>query len=232
MRPQHSRRGSALVAIVVGGLALVAARRLTSDAQPVVQLPSPTLDHPLSARKGEQTAVFAGGCFWGIQAVFGHLKGVTSTVAGYAGGTVAHPSYEQVSSGTTGHAESVKVTFDTSQISYGQLLQVFFSVAHDPTELNRQGPDVGTQYRSIIFYTTPDQQRIARAYIDQLTAAKVFDRPIVTQLVPYRNFWPAEDYHQDYAEKNPDQPYIVINDAPKVVHLEKAFPSLYRSAMH
>jgi peptide-methionine (S)-S-oxide reductase len=229
---RHSRGGSALLAVAIGALTLIAARRLTKGESPAVTLPAPSVDQPLAAAKGEQTAVFSGGCFWGIQAVFAHLKGVTSTVAGYAGGTVPNPSYEQVSSGTTGHAESVKVTYDTSQISYGQLLQVFFSVAHDPTELNRQGPDVGSQYRSIIFYTTPEQQRIARAYIDQLTAAKVFHSPIVTQLVPYRAFWAAEAYHQNYAEKNPDDAYIVINDAPKVAHLERAFPSLYRSATH
>jgi peptide-methionine (S)-S-oxide reductase len=226
---RRSHTGTALVAVVIGALTLTAARRLTSESSNRA-LPAPSVDQPLASVKGEQTAVFSGGCFWGIQAVFEHLKGVSSAVAGYAGGTVPHPSYEQVSSGTTGHAESVKVTYDSSQISYGQLLQVFFSVAHDPTELNRQGPDVGTQYRSIIFYTTPEQQHIAQAYMDQLTAAKVFHRPIVTQLVPYRAFWPAENYHQNYAEKHPDDAYIVINDAPKVAHLQRAFPTLYRSA--
>lgn len=229
---RRSRGGAALLAVAIGALTLTAARRLTSGESPSVTLPAPSLDQPLAAVKGEQTAVFSGGCFWGIQAVFEHLKGVTSAVAGYSGGTAPHPSYEQVSTGTTGYAESVKVTYDSSQISYGQLLQVFFSVAHDPTELNRQGPDVGTQYRSIIFYTMPEQQHIARAYIDQLTAAKVFKRPIVTQLVAYKAFWPAESYHQNYAEKHPDEPYIVINDAPKVAHLQRAFPSLYRSAAH
>lgn len=229
---RRSRGGSALLAVAIGALTLTAARRLTSGASPAVTLPAPTVDQPLASAKGEQTAVFSGGCFWGIQAVFEHLKGVRSAVAGYSGGTAPHPSYEQVSTGTTGYAESVKVTYDSSQISYGQLLQVFFSVAHDPTELNRQGPDVGTQYRSIIFYTTPEQQHIARAYIEQLTAAKVFKRPIVTQLVAYKAFWPAESYHQNYAEKHPDEPYIVINDAPKVANLQRAFPTLYRSADH
>lgn len=232
MRRHHSHRGSAVLAVAIGAFTLLAARRMTTVDAARVTVPSPVGDQTPSTSRGEQTAVFAGGCFWGIQAVFEHVKGVTSAVAGYAGGTVAHPSYEEVSSGTTGHAESVKVTFDTSQISYGQLLQVFFSVAHDPTELNRQGPDVGTQYRSIVFYTTPEQERITRAYIGQLTTAKVFTRPIVTQVVPYRTFWTAEDYHQDYAEKHPDWPYIVINDAPKVVHLREAFPSLYRAAAH
>ena len=162
--------------------------------------------------KGPETVVLSGGCFWGIQAVFKHVKGVTKATAGYAGGTVKNPSYEEVSSGETGHAESVEVIYDPSKITFGQLLKVFFSVAHDPTELNRQGPDVGTQYRSAIFFTNPDQQRIAEAYVSQLTEAKTFSSPIVTQIAPFKAFYRAEDYHQDYAVHHPDNPYIMMND--------------------
>ena len=179
------------------------------------------------------TAVFAGGCFWGIEAVFEHLKGVTSVVSGYAGGTTKNPSYDDVSSGATGHAESVRVIYDPAQVTYQQLLQVFFTVAHDPTQRNRQGPDVGTQYRSAIFFRTADQQRAAQGYIADLAANKVFPRAIVTEVAPLRTFFPAESYHQDYMVHHPDQPYIVINDAPKVVHLKERFPTLYRdSAAH
>lgn len=174
-----------------------------------------------------ETAVFAGGCFWGIQAVFQHIKGVVSATSGYAGGTVSHPSYEQVSSGTTGHAESVRVVFDPDQVAYGTLLRVFFSVAHDPTELNRQGPDVGTQYRSEIFYTTPDQRDMAEAYVAQLRMSHLYHNPIVTKIEALNAFYPAEAYHQNYAELHPDDIYIVINDAPKVVNLKKIFPELY-----
>jgi peptide-methionine (S)-S-oxide reductase len=180
------------------------------------------------AASGEQIAVFAGGCFWGIEAVFEHVKGVIRATSGYAGGTVASPSYEDVSSGSTGHAESVQVVFDPAQISYGTLMQIFFSVAHDPTQLNRQGPDEGTQYRSAIFYLNDDQKREAETYVAQLTKAKTFSRPIVTQIAPLRAFYAAEDYHQDFAEKHPMHPYIVINDRPKVVQLKKQFPQLYR----
>jgi peptide-methionine (S)-S-oxide reductase len=175
-----------------------------------------------------ETAVFAGGCFWGIEAVFEHVRGVTDAVSGYAGGKVDNPDYESVSSGSTGHAESVRVTYDPSKVTYGELLQVFFSVAHDPTLLNRQGPDVGTQYRSAIFYTDEVQHRAADAYIAQVTAAKTFKRPIVTQVAPLSKFFPAEEYHQNFAERNPDYPYIVINDAPKVVALKRALPQLYQ----
>lgn len=174
-----------------------------------------------------ETAVFAGGCFWGIQAVFQHIKGVVSATSGYAGGTVSHPSYEQVSSGTTGHAESVRVVFDPDQVAYGTLLRVFFSVAHDPTELNRQGPDVGTQYRSEIFYTTPDQRDMAEAYVAQLRMSHLYHNPIVTKIEALNAFYPAEAYHQDYAELHPDDIYIRINDAPKVENLKKVFPELY-----
>ena len=179
-------------------------------------LPSPTTDTALAATKSEQSIVVAGGCFWGIQAVFQHVKGVTEATSGYAGGAADKAKYELVSGGDTGHAESVRVTFDPSQVTYGQLLKVFFSVAHDPTELNHQGPDDGTQYRSAVFYTDADQKRIADAYVAQLDRAKAFPDRIVTQIVPLKAFYPAEDYHQNYATRHPDNPYIVFNDAPKV----------------
>jgi peptide-methionine (S)-S-oxide reductase len=174
------------------------------------------------------TAVFAGGCFWGIEAVFEHVKGVTDATSGYAGGRVQNPSYEDVSTGETGHAESVRVVYDPSVVSYGKLLQVFFSVAHDPTELNRQGPDVGTQYRSAIFYRNEGQKTEATAYIDQLTKAKYFPRPIVTQVTQLDKFYAAEGYHQDYMAHNPHSPYIMMFDAPKVENLRKGFPDVYR----
>ena len=190
-------------------------------------VPNPTVDAMLTPAKSEQTGVIAGGCFWGIQAVFQHVKGVISADSGYSGGAAGTAEYELVSNGDTGHAESVKITYDASQITYGQLLQVFFSVAHDPTQLNRQGPDTGSQYRSSIFYNSDKQKRIAEAYIAQLDKAKVFPRPIVTQVVPLKAFYPAEAYHQDYAVRHPDNPYIVYNDAPKVAHLRQQFPDLY-----
>lgn len=176
----------------------------------------------------QRVAVFAGGCFWGVEAVFEHVKGVVRVTSGYAGGTVKAPSYEDVSSGATGHAESVQVVYDPAQVSYGTLLRIFFSVAHDPTQLNRQGPDVGTQYRSAIFYVDETQRREAQAYVAQLTRAKYFTRPIVTQIAALAAFYPAEDYHQDFAEKHPLHPYIVINDRPKVAKLKQEFPDLYR----
>jgi peptide-methionine (S)-S-oxide reductase len=190
-------------------------------------LPKPALDTPVAASKGQQIAVFAGGCFWGVQAVFQHVKGVISATSGYAGGAANTAQYELVSTGETGHAESVRVTYDPSQVSYGQLLRVFFSVAHDPTELNQQGPDVGTQYRSVIFYGNDEQKNVAEAYVAQLDKAKVFHRPIVTQIVPLKAFYAAEAYHQDYAARHPNNPYIVYNDAPKVDHLRQQFPELY-----
>ncbi len=193
-----------------------------------VAIPDPAVDAPLASNSGQQTAVFAGGCFWGIQAVFQHVKGVKEATSGYSGGSVATPGYEEVGTGTTGHAESVKIIFDPSQISYGQLLKVFFSVAHDPTQLNRQGPDSGTQYRSAIFFANDEQKRIAEAYISQLDQAKSFPGRIVTQVVPLKAFYPAEAYHQNYATLHPDNPYIAINDAPKVEHLRQQFPDLYR----
>jgi peptide-methionine (S)-S-oxide reductase len=192
-----------------------------------IAVPAPIVDTSLPSSKGEQTAVVAGGCFWGIQAVFQHVKGVISATSGYSGGLSRTAEYELVSTGETGHAESVKITYDPSQITYGQLLRVFFSVAHDPTQLNRQGPDEGSQYRSVIFYGNDEQKRIAEAYIAQLGSAKVFPRPIVTQVVALKGFYPAETYHQNYATNHPSDPYIVYNDAPKVAHLRQQFPELY-----
>jgi len=200
-----------------------------NPAKGATALPDPKVDESLAPAKGHETVVLAGGCFWGIQAVFEHVKGVTKATAGYSGGSVKNPGYEEVSSGTTGHAESVEVVYDPSTITFGQLLKIFFSVAHDPTELNRQGPDFGTQYRSAIFYETPDQQRIAQAYVDQLTEAKAFSGPIVTEIEPFKAFYRAEDYHEDYAVRNPDNPYIMMNDRPKVANLKKDFPDLYVS---
>ncbi|MDT7541359.1 MAG: peptide-methionine (S)-S-oxide reductase [Acidobacteriota bacterium] len=190
-------------------------------------IPDPTLDAPLATMHGEQTAVVAGGCFWGLQVVFQHVKGVKSVIAGYSGGAARAARYETVSTGETGHAESVKITYDPSQVSYGTLLKVFFAVAHDPTELNRQGPDTGTQYRSAIFYSNEEQKRIAQAYIAQLDQAKVFGRAIVTQVTPLDSFYQAEAYHQDYATRHPDDPYIAYNDLPKVENLRKRLPDLY-----
>ncbi len=190
-------------------------------------VPGPVVDSAKAASSGQQTAVIAGGCFWGIQAVFQHVKGVISATSGYSGGEAKTAQYDFVSTGETGHAESVKITYDPSQITYGELLRVFFSVAHDPTQLNRQGPDDGTQYRSVIFYGNQEQKKIANAYIAQLDQAKVFSGAIVTQVVPLQAFYPAEAYHQDYATRHPDQLYIVYNDAPKVAHLKQQFPELY-----
>ena len=198
-----------------------------SVASAATAVPDPTVDESLAPQKGQATLVVAGGCFWGIQAVFQHVKGVTSATSGYSGGTVKNPNYEQVSSGETGHAESVQIIYDPSQITLGQLLKVFFSVAHDPTELNRQGPDSGTQSRSAIFFSTPDQQRIAQAYVQQLDQAEVFSSPIVTQITPFKAFYRAEDYHQNYATLHPDNPYIATFDLPKVEHLQQQFPNLY-----
>ena len=209
------------VALLTG---LMACGAGMARSQPV-PLPDPKLDIPAA---DQQTAVFAGGCFWGVEAVFDHVKGVRKATSGYAGGNADTADYETVSTGRTGHAESVRVVYDPSKVSYGQLLKVYFSVAHDPTQLNRQSPDVGTQYRSEIFTTTPAQQTIAKAYIAQLTAAKAFQAPIVTRVDPLKAFYPAEAYHQHYLSQHPDDPYIVYNDAPKLVHLKQLFPSLYK----
>jgi peptide-methionine (S)-S-oxide reductase len=215
-------------ASTVLSLGLVAALQACGAAESAVALPAPAADIPATAPKTLQTAVFAGGCFWGIEAVFRHVNGVSSAVSGYAGGDAKSAEYRTVSSGTTRHAESVKVTYDPAQVSYGQLLQVFFSVAHDPTQLNRQGPDTGMQYRSAIFATNEDQKRVAQAYIEQLNRAKTFARPIATQVVTLPAFYDAEPYHQNYAALHLNEPYIAINDLPKVAHLRTQFPNLYR----
>ena len=218
----HSRIVAVLSLLLAGFVGCQAA----DAAKPV---PNPQVDASLAKTKGEQTAVVSGGCFWGIQAVFAHVKGVMKATSGYAGGSAKNPSYEQVSTGDTGHAESVEIVYDPSQVTYGQLLRVFFSVAHDPTELNRQGPDDGTQYRSMISYTSDEQKKIADAYIAQLDKEKVYPHKIVTQVVPLKSFYPAEAYHQDYAALHPNSPYIYFNDAPKVEHLKTEFPDLYTS---
>jgi peptide-methionine (S)-S-oxide reductase len=198
-----------------------------AKANPAVAIPAPAVDAPRASTTAKQTAVFSGGCFWGVQAVFQHVKGVISATSGYSGGSAKSAEYETVSTGETGHAESVEIVYDTSQVTYGELLRVFFSIAHDPTQLNRQGPDEGTQYRSAIFYNSDEQKHIAEAYIQQLEAGKIFPRRIVTQVVPLQAFYPAEAYHQNYAALHPNQPYIRFNDAPKVEHLKVQFPNLY-----
>ena len=191
-------------------------------------IPAPTADVALAQSHGKQTAIFAGGCFWGTQTVFERVKGVVATTAGYAGGSASTATYGQVTQENTGHAESVKVVYDPSRITYGQLLRIFFSVVHDPTQLNRQGPDVGTSYRSVIFYTSPEQQKLSEAYIAQLDAAHVFPSKIVTEVVPSKGFYDAESYHQDYALKNPDNPYIQVCDRPKIEALKQQFPDLFK----
>jgi len=209
------------------GLALLTAVQACGASSSPVSLPPPAMDVPAASSAAPQTAVFAGGCFWGVEGVFRHVKGVTRAVSGYAGGTQKTADYEMVSSGTTGHAESVEVTFDPTQVTYGELLRVFFSVAHDPTQVNRQGPDVGTQYRSAIFFMNDEQKSVAQAYINQLDRAKLFKRPIATQVVALPKFYPAEDYHQNYMALHPEQPYIVIHDLPKLSNLQQMFPTLY-----
>ncbi|SPF31775.1 Peptide methionine sulfoxide reductase MsrA 2 [Candidatus Sulfopaludibacter sp. SbA4] len=191
------------------------------------EFPAPAVDMS-GAVPRQAVAVFAGGCFWGVDAVFKQLRGVSDVVSGYAGGNESTAHYEMVGTGRTGHAESVQVTFNPSQITYGKLLQVFFSVAHDPTELNRQGPDEGTQYRSAIFYNSDEQKRVAEAYIQQLNGAKVFRHPIVTQVAPLKGFYPAEEYHQNFIERNPNYPYVVYNDLPKLEQLKKKYPDLVK----
>jgi peptide-methionine (S)-S-oxide reductase len=208
--------------------AMLGATACNAKANPAVAIPAAAVDAPRASIAAKQTAVVSGGCFWGVQAVFQHVKGVISATSGYSGGSAKTAEYETVSTGETGHAESVEIVYDPSQITYGELLRVFFSVAHDPTQLNRQGPDDGTQYRSAIFYKSDEQRHIAEAYIQQLEAGKVFPRKIVTQVVPLQAFYPAESYHQNYAALHPNQPYIVFNDAPKVEHLKQQFPDLYR----
>src|SRR6201993_2748448 len=206
---------------------LLGATACNAKANPAAAIPAPVVDAPRASAPARETVVLSGGCFWGVQAVFQHVKGVISATSGYSGGSAKTAEYETVSTGETGHAESVQIVYDPSQITYGQLLRVFFLVAHDPTQLNRQGPDEGTQYRSSIFYANDEQKRIAQAYITQLDQAKVFSRPIVTQVVSLEGFYPAEAYHQNYAALHPNQPYIVFNDAPKVAHLRQLFPDIY-----
>lgn len=217
--------GFAAVSFVALTLACNAAVATTADV--AVALPDPAVDAPLAKSKGEQTAVIAGGCFWGVEAVFEHVKGVTGVTSGYAGGSAKTADYESVSAGDTGHAESIRITYDPSQITYGRLLKVFFSVAHDPTQLNRQGPDVGTHYRSAIFYAGAEQRRIAESYVAQLNGAKLFKRPVVTEIAALDTYHEAEAYHQDFAARHPEHPYIVAHDIPKVENLRKRFPELY-----
>ena len=212
---------------MLGMVVAVAAFAVFVPSVAATPLPDPKIDAPLATAKGMQTAVFAGGCFWGVEAVFEHVKGVTQVVSGYSGGSADTAKYDEVSSGSTGHAESVRISYDPSRISYGQLLQVFFSVAHDPTELNRQGPDTGTQYRSAVFFGNDEQKRVAESYIAQLQGVRAFPRPIVTQVTPLKAFYEAEVYHQGYLVRHPNQPYIVINDLPKIANLQRQFPALY-----
>ena len=223
--------GSSIRAVgVVAALAISAAVGLSvarSSAEEAVAIPAPAVDQP--AGPGLETAVLAGGCFWGVQGVFQHLEGVTQALSGYAGGEKSTAQYEAVGSGATGHAEAVRVTFDPKKVSYGKILQVYFSVAHDPTQLNRQGPDRGTQYRSAIFPAGAEQAKVAKAYIAQLNQARVYDAAIVTKIEPGKDFYPAEAYHQDYLTLHPNQPYIAINDLPKVEALKKLFPESYRA---
>ena len=215
----------ALAAALLLGAGLLASWRAPAGEQAAL-IAAPVVDSPKSAGPA-QTAVLSGGCFWGVQGVFEHVRGVRRVVSGYAGGARGTADYGSVSTGSTGHAESVQISFDPAEVSYGEILRVFFSVAHDPTQLNRQGPDVGSQYRSEIFYSTPDQKRIAEAYIAQLDQEKVFPRPIVTEVTPLKAFYRAEDYHQDYAYYNPNNPYIEVCDRPKIEALKKQFPELF-----
>jgi peptide-methionine (S)-S-oxide reductase len=219
-------KGVGLVALAC--VALVAFAQATLHAGETATLtPAPAVDQPMAPGKA-QIAVLSGGCFWAVQGVFQHVKGVEQVWSGYAGGDKSTATYEQVSTGTTGHAETVEIAFDPAQISYGQILHVFFSVAHDPTEVNHQGPDVGPQYRSLIFFVDADQQRIAQAYIAQLDKAGIFSEPITTQVEAFKGFFTAESYHQNYLVDHPAEPYIVINDQPKIVDLKRLFPDLYR----
>jgi peptide-methionine (S)-S-oxide reductase len=219
-----------MMSLVRSSLAATAAvLTMACSAATVGSLPDPAVDTPKATVPGQATAVFAGGCFWGVEAVFKHVKGVSASTSGYSGGSQTTAKYMLVGTGTTGHAESVEVKYDPAQVTYGQLLRVFFSVAHDPTQLNRQGPDWGTQYRSAVFYATPEQERVAKAYIAQLNAAKVYATPIVTEVTPLKAFYSAEEYHQNYLARNPEQPYIVINDMPKLAALKEQFPQLYTS---
>jgi peptide-methionine (S)-S-oxide reductase len=219
-------------ALILGALLLGAGivwRGVPSAAESARPLPPPALDERANPQMTSEVTVLAGGCFWGVQGVFQHVDGVTSAVSGYAGGSANTAHYEMVGTNMTGHAESVQVTFDPHRISYGRILRIFFSVAHDPTEINRQGPDVGTQYRSAIFPANPEQARISEAYIAQLNQTHAFDAPVATKVEPGRDFYPAEDYHQDFLTRNPQYPYIVINDLPKIENLKRLFPDHYRA---
>ena len=222
------RTVAATLAILAAPVAvLVSSHGGAAAREEVTVIPDPASDTPLATSHGSSKAVLAGGCFWGLQAVFQHVKGVTHVTAGYSGGNADTAQYETVSTGTTGHAESVEITYDPSVVTYGQLLKVYFEIAHNPTELNHQGPDEGTQYRSSIFFAVPEQQKVAGDYIAQLDAAKAFPKPIVTQVVPLKAFYAAEGYHQNYATLHPTQPYIAYYDLPKVANLQKALPDLY-----
>jgi peptide-methionine (S)-S-oxide reductase len=221
------RRSKSLLAVIaLAALGVVLWHSPVHGAEPPVVIAPPAVDNP-KASGAAQTAVLAGGCFWGVQGVFEHVRGVQKVVAGYAGGDKSTAQYETVSSGTTGHAESVKITFDPAEISYGQILQIAFSVVYDPTQLNRQGPDAGTQYRSAIFYADETQKHIAEAYIDQLDKSHAFPRAIVTRVDPLKGFYAAEGYHQDYLIRNPTQPYIAMYDIPKIENFKRTFPELY-----
>ncbi|HEY4298548.1 MAG TPA: peptide-methionine (S)-S-oxide reductase MsrA [Paraburkholderia sp.] len=228
-RPRRARAAALTVSLGLGALALVLAPRLTFAAESAVVIAPPALDEPISASTAhEETAVFAGGCFWGVQGVFQHVRGVTQAVSGYSGGQRETAVYETVSGGETGHAESVQVTFDPAKVTYGQLLQVYFSVIQDPTQLNRQGPDSGTQYRSAVFPLNDTQRRVAQGYIAQLDKAHSFAAPIVTRAEPFKGFYPAESYHQNYLTVHPNSAYIAIYDMPKIANLKRLFPNLYR----
>jgi peptide-methionine (S)-S-oxide reductase len=212
------------ILVVTAGIAFASGR----SRQIPATVPAPAIDISVANATGEQTAVFAGGCFWGMEGVFEHLKGVSEVLTGYAGGSADTATYRQVSAGSTEHAESVQITYDPSQISYGELLKVYFFVAHDPTQLNRQGPDHGVQYRSAIFAANDEQKQVAEAYIDQLSDAEVFDQPIVTQVAPLDEFYAAEDYHQDFIQRNPLHPYVVVHDLPQIRQLQAQFPEMYQ----
>jgi len=229
MSKLNFRTAATALAILAAPAALLAPLygRAASGPEPVTVIPDPAADAPLAAQHGTSKAVLAGGCFWGVQAVFQHVKGVSHVTSGYSGGSAITAQYEQVGTGNTGHAESVEITYDPAVITYGKLLKVYFEIAHNPTELNYQGPDEGTQYRSNIFFADDEQQKIATAYIAQLDAAKAFGKPIVTKVTPLKGFYAAEGYHQNFATLHPDHPYIAYWDLPKVANLQKAMPDLY-----
>ncbi|NJL84840.1 MAG: peptide-methionine (S)-S-oxide reductase MsrA [Leptolyngbyaceae cyanobacterium SM1_1_3] len=226
----NSLRRLSILSIAAVALTYGATRWGTAGHVPATAaaFPEAAVDVRVASSSSEQTAVFAGGCFWGMEGVFEHLKGVSEVVSGYAGGNAESAHYDEVSSGATSHAESVKITYDPAQISYGELLKVYFAVAHDPTQLNRQGPDRGTQYRSAIFFANNEQKQVTQAYIAQLEQAQIFDHPIVTQLTPLDSFYAAEDYHQDFITRNPYNPYVVVHDLPQIAQLQAQFPELYQ----